>query len=221
VVRAGLALTMTKSVSGLVLGSIVDRTLDILGLALVAGIGALLLPTALDAQSRALFIGIGIIFLAGGVVALLVLRAIPARRFPYKLRRRMARIRAAIRSLARRPERMVAALLLGMTLQTLLTFLNAWLGVVIGIEISVVVWLLVWPLGKIAAVVPVTQGGIGVREAAIVALFAPFGVTAAQAMATGLVFEGVIITGGLIAGGIALLLGRLQARAAARTASAP
>jgi glycosyltransferase 2 family protein len=35
--------------------------------------------------------------------------------------------------------------------------------------------LFAWPLAKIAAVVPITQGGIGVREAALVVLLAPFG----------------------------------------------
>jgi hypothetical protein len=59
---------------------------------------------------------------------------------------------------------MVAALLLGMLLQGLLVMLNAWLGDVVGIHISPVVWLFVWPLAKIAAILPVTQGGIGVRE---------------------------------------------------------
>ncbi len=214
VVRAGMALTMTRSVSGLLLGSLVDRTLDIAGLALVAGIGALLLPTALDARSRAVFTGVAALFAIAGVLALLVARAIPARRLPYKLRRRIAAVRHAVRALARRPGRMASALLLGMLLQTLLTVMNAWLGDAVGIRISVVVWLFVWPLAKIAAVVPVTQGGIGVREAAIVALFQPFHVTSAQAMATGLVFEGVVILGGLLSGIIALVLGRLQARAA-------
>ena len=214
VVRAGLALTMTRSISGLLLGSLADRTLDILGLALVAGIGALLLPTALDQRSRAIFTGVALVFLVAGLAALLVLRAIPARRFPFKLRRKLAGVRHAIRALAGHPERLLAALLLGMALQTLLTILNAWLGEAVGIHISLVVWLFVWPLGKIAAVAPLTQNGIGVREAAIVALFQPFHVTAAEAMATGLVFTGVIVMGGLCSGLLALLLGRIQARAA-------
>jgi uncharacterized membrane protein YbhN (UPF0104 family) len=180
----------------------------------VAGIGALLLPAALDPQSRAVFTGLGATFALLAVVALLFARSIPARRLPYKIRRRIASVRAAFRSLARRPASMIAALILGMVLQTLLTMLNAGLGNAVGIRISLIVWLLVWPLAKIAAVLPVTQGGIGVREAAIVALFQPFGVTAAEAMATGLVFEGVVIIGGLLSGGIALALGRVQSRAA-------
>lgn len=210
VVRAGLAIPMARSVSGLLLGSLVDRTLDMVGLAAVAGIGALLLPTALDAQSRGIFIGLAATLAVAGAVALLVARTIPARRLPYKVRRKIAAIRAAVRALARRPGSMVAALFLGMALQSALVVLNAWLGDAVGIHISWVVWLFVWPLAKVAAVAPLTQGGIGVREAAIVVLFQPFGVTGAEAMATGLVFTGVVILGGLLGGGIAFVLGRTQ-----------
>jgi uncharacterized membrane protein YbhN (UPF0104 family) len=116
---------------------------------------------------------------------------------------------------------MAAALALGMLLQSLLVVLNSMLGDAVGIHISIVVWLFVWPLAKIAAVVPLTQNGIGVREAAIVALFQPFRVSAAQAMATGLVFTGVVIAGGLLSGALALMLGLLQERAATRAPPAP
>jgi len=76
------------------------------------------------------------------------------------------------------------------------------------VEISAVVWLFVWPLAKIAAILPVTQGGIGVREGALVVLFQPFGVTAATAMATGLVFTAIVMAGGLVGGAVAFLIGR-------------
>ena len=99
------------------------------------------------------------------------------------------------------------AILLGVLLQSLLVVLNWGLGLAIGIDIPVYVWLFVWPLAKISGLLPVTQGGIGVREAAQAVLFAPFGVSAARAVATGLVFEVVIIAGGLVGGAIALLIG--------------
>ncbi len=51
-----------------------------------------------------------------------------------------------------------------------------------------------------------TQGGIGVREAALAALFAPFGVPAVLAVAVSLVFQVVVISGGLVGGLLSLLL---------------
>ena len=57
---------------------------------------------------------------------------------------------------------------------------------------------------------PVTQGGIGVREAA---LAAPFGAPPAMTVAVGLVWETIILVGGLVAGVISYSLrGRRGAR---------
>jgi uncharacterized protein (TIRG00374 family) len=117
-------------------------------------------------------------------------------------------VRTALRSTAQRPQAIVMAIALGMLLQTLLVVLNYLLGLTIGIDIPLYVWLFVWPLAKISGLAPVTQGGIGVREAAQVVLFAPFGVSGAMALAVGLVFEAIIILGGLLGGLIAFALGR-------------
>jgi uncharacterized membrane protein YbhN (UPF0104 family) len=206
VVRLGVALRVVQSPTGLVLGSIMDRLLDIIGLLALTGIGAVLSPLALDARSRGIFIGVAGVVLVGALAGLLALRLVPARRVPWKLRRRLVTVRSALRATARHPEAVVAALLLGMFLQGSLVVLNWWLGREIGIVVPLYVWLFVWPLAKIAALAPVTQGGIGVREAAQAVLFAPFGVSAVNAVAVGLVFEVVVLAGGLAGGLIAFLL---------------
>ena len=208
VVKAGVAMAAARSKSGLVLGSLVDRLLDILGMAAVAGIGAILSPRALDSQSRRIFLGLGALLTVAGLGAMVGVAMLPVRRFPYKVRRKMVQVRQAIRATAGNYRALVGAFALGMLLQSSLVVLNYWLGIVIGISIPLYVWLFVWPLAKISGLLPVTQGGIGVREAAQAALFAPFGVSAVKAVATGLVFEVVIITGGLLGGGVAWFLGR-------------
>jgi uncharacterized membrane protein YbhN (UPF0104 family) len=219
VVRAGVAMRAARSRSGLVLGSLIDRLLDIVGLAAVAGIGALLSPRALDGQSRQIFLTLGAVLAAGGVGGLLALALLPVRRLPWKVRRKLVQVRRAVRATMQRPQALVGAFLLGMLLQSLLTVLNWWLGGVIGIEIPLYVWLFVWPLAKIAGLLPLTQNGIGVREAAQAVLFAPFGVSAAKAVATGLVFEVVIISGGLVGGLVAYLLSRSASEREALRAS--
>jgi uncharacterized protein (TIRG00374 family) len=168
----------------------------------------LLLPSALDEQSRGVFLalGLGLAAFVALVSALVVL--LPPRRISMRIRRRMVRPRRAFRALAGRPGHLAAAFLLGMLLQTLQVVLNAWLGLLIGIHVSAVVWLFVWPLAKIASLLPVTQGGLGVREAANVALFAPFGVPGVAALAVSLVFQAIIISGGLVGGALALVVGR-------------
>jgi uncharacterized membrane protein YbhN (UPF0104 family) len=219
VVRAGLAFRLAHSRSAIVFGSLVDRVLDLVSLVAVAGIGVVLLPTALDEQSRRIFLMLAAMFGVAGLVALVMFLRFPARRYSWKIRRLIVKSRRAVRELWGRPELVAAALLLGMSLQTLLVVLNMWVGREAGIEIAFVVWLFVWPMAKISGLAPITQGGIGVREAAQVALFAPFGVSAVPAAATALVFEAVIITGGLLGGAIALLLRRDSERITAETPS--
>ena len=219
VVRAGVALRATKSKSGLVFGSLVDRLLDITGLAAVAGVGALLSPRALDPQSRRIFLTLGAVLAVLGMGAVVFVALIPVRRLPWKVRRRLVDVRRAIVATAKSPTALVSAFLLGMALQSLLTILNWWLGRVIGIDIPIYVWLFVWPLAKVAGLLPLTQNGIGVREAAQAVLFAPFGVLPAAAVATGLVFEVVIISGGLFGGAVAWLLGKSRQEHAVLLAS--
>lgn len=209
-VRVGLALRLARSRSGVLVGSLVDRTLDVLSLASVAGIGILLLPRALDEQGRRVFWLLGGLLLVGAVGALIVAATLPVNRLPYRIRRILVRVRASLRAMSRRPARVAAALTLGISLQTLLVLLNAWLGWACGIDIPVTTWLFVWPMAKLSALLPLTQGGLGVREAALAALFAPFGVAPVLAVAAGLVFQGVIISGGLLGGLLAYVMGRRE-----------
>jgi glycosyltransferase 2 family protein len=137
-----------------------------------------------------------------------LLARFPVRRLPFKIRRKLVPLRRALRATARRPQALLGAIALGMLLQTLLIVLNYLLGRIVGIDIPLYVWLFVWPLAKISGLAPVTQGGIGVREAAQVVLFAPFGVPGAVALAVGLIFEAIIILGGLTGGAVAWMLGR-------------
>ena len=217
VVRAGVAMKHSRSASTLLLGSLVDRVQDVIGLGVLAGIGALMAPRALDGTSRHIFIVFVVLMAVAAVVGVLMLRFFPARLMPFKVRRLLVKVRGAIRATASRPQALATAFIIGLALQTTLIALNWELGRRIGIDIPFHVWLFVWPLAKIAGLTPLTQGGIGVREAAQAALFAPFGVAAVQAVATGLVFEVVIIVGGLVAGLIATLT---RSRNLARPATA-
>ena len=70
--------------AGLILGSLVDRVQDVIGLAAVAAIGALLLPTALDERSRNVFWVLAITAIAAVAVLALVIRLTPVRRLPLR-----------------------------------------------------------------------------------------------------------------------------------------
>ena len=223
-VRAGLALQLSPNKGAVLFGSLVDRALDIGALGLVAGIGVLLMPHHLDANGRRLFFALAVVFAAAGIAALLAFMLLPARRFPYRWRRQLVRGRRVVVALLRAPGTVVLALAIGVGLQSSLAMLNAWLAGAAGTVTAPAIWLFVWPLAKVSAILPVSQGGIGVREAALVALFLPFGVPAVAAMAAGLVFEAVVIAGGFVAGIVSFGAGRglpASGRPQSRATAAP
>jgi uncharacterized membrane protein YbhN (UPF0104 family) len=109
-------------------------------------------------------------------------------------------------AVARQPQRVALAIGIGIVLQASLVLLNTWLGAVCGLQLPLWAWFFAWPLAKIASMLPVSLGGLGVREAALVSLMVPLGAEAAAVVAAGLAFEAVIIIGGLLSGLISLLL---------------
>ena len=210
VVRAGMAFSFSRAKAAVVLGSLIDRVEDVIGLGGVAAVGAILLPRSLDPQSRKVFWAFGGALAVAGILGLVLLFATPARKFPFKVRRIMVKLRRAGRAMYGRPGRLLLCLGLGVILQLCQVAINAWLGVASGLHVAFGVWLFAWPLAKLSALLPLTQGGIGVREVALVGLLAPFGAPSVLTAAAGLVFEAITTIGGLIAGIIAFLVGRFS-----------
>jgi uncharacterized protein (TIRG00374 family) len=211
VARIAVGISHSPRPAAVITGNVADRFLDVAAQLTLVSLGLLLLPGSLPVPlqapaKRVLFAGIlAAAILFGLVVAL---RRPLLRGRSIRFRRRLAQLRHAIRAVSRRPWRLVLGWLLGTSVQGTYVLLTALLGITCGLGLPLRVWLFAWPLAKIAAVMPITQGGIGIREAALVVLLAPFGAPASQVLATGIVWEGIIITGGLLAGLTALLLRR-------------
>jgi uncharacterized membrane protein YbhN (UPF0104 family) len=208
ILRLAMALRLAKSRAGVVLGSFVDRFSDFASLALLAGMGASLVPGALDLRSRKIFemvsgIAILAVAIAAGVIAVL-----PLRRFSFRMKRRFVRLRGAFRSMMKQPAAMLRALSMSLTVQIIFIILNVALADACGLHLHFRIWLFAWPLAKLAAAVPITQAGIGVREAALAALLVPFGATAVLAVASGLAWDAISISGAIAGGIFALIAGR-------------
>jgi hypothetical protein len=208
VIRAGLALKLGKSKAGVLLGSLLDRMLDIAALASVALLGALLIPGHLDPQVATTFRTILAVLALGGVAGLGVLWFVLRRRFSFRIRRKLVRVRTAARKMARQPARVLIAWTLALSFQVSLVLLMTRIAAECGLHVPLSAWLFAYPMAKLVAMVPVTQGGIGVREAALAALLVPFGARPVLTVAAGLVWETVIYAVGLAGGIIPLLAGR-------------
>lgn len=209
-VRAGMAMRIGRSKAGVLLGSLVDRCVDLAALGLLAAAGALLVPGSLDPKNQRIFLVLAGIALVGIAIVAAIVAFLPARRFSYRMRRRFARVRIAARSMARRPSAVLAALILALSAQIVFIVLNMALAEACGLHLPFRVWLFAWPLAKLSAAIPITQGGIGVREAALAALLLPFGAPAVLSVAAGIAWEAVVIGAGLVAGFTSFVMTRLS-----------
>lgn len=209
-VRAGMALRIGRSKAGVLLGSFVDRSIDLAALALLAGVGALLVPGALDQKDRRILMLVGGIAALGIVVVAASVALLPVRRFSYRMKRRFVRLRRAARSMARQPGAVAAALSFALAAQIIFISLNIALAEACGLHLAFRVWLFAWPLAKLSAALPITQGGIGVREAALAALLLPFGAAPVLSVAAGIAWEAIVIGGGLVAGFTSFLMSRFS-----------
>jgi len=211
VIRVGLALRRAHNRAGVLLGSLLDRLLDIAALVGVAGAGALLLPGVLEPRVHRIFWFVGALVASAGLAVLALVALLSRRWLSRKLHRRFAHLRRAAKILSRQPQRVLLALALGLTAQTSLVVLSAWIAAVCGLHLAFPVWLFAWPLAKVSGLLPVTQGGIGVREVALSVLLVPFGARPTLAVAVGLVWETIVVTGGLVGGLLSFLFGRWSA----------
>ena len=213
VVRAGLLLGTSEEKEAVLLGSVADRMADLLALGFLAAAASLLSPSAREALAHhsispgtivLAFVGL----LVAGVAALaLLLRASASARLPAKLAGILGKVRGAASALRGRPGLAALGFLVCLALQSGFVLLNAWIGSAIGIELDLAAWFLVVPLAKIAAMLPVSLGGIGVREVAVAALMAPLGVEREVAVAQSLVWQSVLVAGSVAAGVLAVVTG--------------
>jgi len=213
-VRLAVGLRRSPNPAGVLAGNVADRLVDMMAQAGLVLLGIVLLPAALpariqeEAQKTIFYTGIAL-----GVLVLLtffLFRPLFGGR-SVRFRRQLARIRHAVRAVSGAPHVLGFAWVLGTGIQMTFLLLTAWLAQACGLTLPLRDWFFAWPLAKLAALLPLTQGGIGVREAAMVGLLSPFGAAPHLVLAAGLVWEGVVITGGLLAGSVAFFLGRAEA----------
>lgn len=209
VVRLAVGLRRSPNPAAVLAGNVADRFLDMLAQAGMVLLGLLLLPGSLPVELQVQGRKILLVIAATAAVLLLViflLAKVVLRGRSMRFRRRLARLRHSLRAVSRRPHILFFGWMMGTAIQTSFLVLTALLAISCGLFLPLRIWLFGWPLAKLAALLPLTQGGIGVREAALVALLSPFGAPAALVLASGLVWEGVVLCGGLIAGAVSFLL---------------
>ena len=149
-----MAVRVTRTKAGVILGTVMHRTSDVIALLIFAGTELILLSTNLAVEFTPLAWRLGLLFALLGVSSLALVAAIPPRRLPFKLRRHLVRLRRVLRPVSRRPKSMLVALALAVVTQGLLVALFSWTVGASGLELDFTTWLGVWPLAKLSALVP-------------------------------------------------------------------
>lgn len=206
VVRAGLAARALGRPEAVVLGSVADRLIDVAGLALLVGGGVVVAGAEVAGWGAPLAGLVGVLVLGLGALLLPLALRRPLAAWPARHRRRIGRGLVALRHLARRPRPALLALALSLSMQAAFIVVSAWLGAAVGAAAPLWAWFIAWPLAKAAGMLPVSLGGLGVRDAALASLLVPFGVPAAVGLVASLAWQAVLIGGALVGGLLGLVL---------------
>jgi uncharacterized membrane protein YbhN (UPF0104 family) len=204
--RAFLAARTTRRGGAVVLGGAADRLLDITGLAILMLLGLALSHGSWAGSTDTILAVLGFVAVAIAVGGLALVMRIPLSRWPPRLRKAGRESMVAVRRMRRRPGVVVLALVISCSVQAAFVLLQAWIGRRLGIQVTVGVWFIAFPLAKLASFVPVSLGGLGVRDATLAAILVPAGVPYSLGFMASLVWQSQLVAVGLLGGLIWLLL---------------
>lgn len=200
VLRAALAGRRISEPEAVVLGGLADRIIDTAALAMLVAAGGILTGSVITGWTGPFLILLGVIAAAAGLLLLPLIVRRPLHRWPRRYRHRIGRAFVSLRRLLRNPGAAGTAFAVALMMQSSFVLLNAWLGASLGINVPLAVWFLAWPLAKAAGLLPISIGGLGVRDATLAALLVPFGIPAAQGLVASLVWQTILFGGGLLGG---------------------
>jgi len=201
IVRAAMISNKSRQKEIIIAGSIVDRLIDTIALVLLMTIAAAFVINypALQLPFNSLMI-LGVI----GILCLLTTIIIRYRNH-HLFKAVLKKLTNSIQTILRQPQTIPISLVISLIVQTLFILLNIRIGRALGINVDWQVWFFCWPLAKLIALAPISLGGIGVRDAALVTLLSTYGVINSVAFAQSLAWQAILILSGIIAGTVAVL----------------
>ncbi len=183
---------------------VTERVIGLLVL-LAINVAIIYLTDSIDIVHRALWSTLTLIL--AGAVGFMALIALPATYWPlHKLLGRLARFRLigfvlrmgeATHGYLKSPGTLAIIILYSAVAQLLGVFVYYILAIGLGVDISIEIILVVIPLAFMAAALPISIGGMGVRELATVGLLIRFGIAENDAAAIALFYIPVLLLGSL------------------------
>lgn len=209
-VRAGMVMKGSDKKTALAVGSLGDRLIDTASLVVISAIGAFWLGARAGVHPTGLAIAAAVT-IGAGVAGVLMLKPIA------QLMRKLApegKIGSVIRDVADAAEEMsgrrvalFGCAAISIFVQLAFAAMNAVIAQNIGAQTSIAAWVFAWPLAKLIATLPISFGGLGVREASIAGLMAPLGYPAAGVVAASLIWQTIQFSTGALGAIAQVLLG--------------
>ena len=189
-------LAPTVGIARVTVGSLADRLIDT-GTLLV--LVAIALPIAGVPKSLAgVFQEVGQLVFWIAVAGAIAVIAVFASWRRLSSTRLAAKLQEFWDSFSVRGSSMAAAVMISLAVQSAFVMTNVWLARQVGVTTAVAAWFVAWPLSKLIAILPISLGGIGVREAALVSLLAPYGAPREAVLASGILWQSVLIVTGFV-----------------------
>jgi uncharacterized membrane protein YbhN (UPF0104 family) len=206
IVKTGLAIRYNKEKGVTIFGSLLDRLIDTVSVVFVVFCAALLSPKFFQAQDQRIVYSvlalIFMVFLTG-----LMLLVIPTPQMKNeKIRNLINRIKEIVGHVFKNPAKPMIAFVISIGIQSGFILLTVYLANILQINMPLAVWFLIWPLAKLSALLPISMGGIGVREVALAALLSRLYVPVSDSVALGFLWESILISGGILGGILYLIL---------------
>jgi uncharacterized membrane protein YbhN (UPF0104 family) len=129
------------------------------------------------------------------IVLVVVVSVILFSRWRLKRANAQASVREALAHTLARPWALAGAAFISLSVQSVFVLTNVWLASEVGVRIALAPWFLAWTASKLTVVLPISLGGLGVREATLVTVLAAYGAPADRVLATGVLWQGAIIAG--------------------------
>jgi uncharacterized membrane protein YbhN (UPF0104 family) len=200
VVRAGLAIRFNNEKEAIVIGSLLDRLLDTGSLLFIIFMAGLYSPTALANEDRKMLLWLLLLILGLGFCFIFFAFGPRLRKMPTKLTQIADRLQMVVEKLIKNPLPILVAWSISLLIQGGFVLLNALLGAACNIHLPLHVWFIAWPLAKLFAMLPISMGGLGVREAALALILARYGISFSSSVGLGLLWESVLVAGASIGG---------------------
>jgi len=199
---------------------VADRIIGMIALLLVAGLGMAYSSSRLPATVAWIFVGMTLAL----TICMFITRAAPVYALVTRSISRLegTRLRVLASSLHRAvaawhdfagtPRRLFASLALGLVFQALGVLMVAMLGANLGIALPLADWAWIVGVMSLAVLLPITIGGIGLREGALIGCLGFAGVASATAIALSFGIFAVTLFGALAGGAVEFAELRKQSR---------